>query len=179
MSVWESPRKHSTTQKQKKDKQPGRVVNLEVEEGQGIEDINVEGMELLTKFPDYIGPCKGKSKVTKDPDSNKFFISMPLLQEQVPFEIPCLARIPLLNVEDWDLVDHERFPHLATTNYMKCAYYPDSGVTELEIVEWIHRVENLGLLNLLWVHHYHCTTINKNCVHQLLTLVHNGCLWLR
>lgn len=52
-------------------------------------------------------------------------------------------------MEDWDLVDHERFSHLATAKYMKCVYYRDSGVTELEMVEWIHRVENFRLLNLL------------------------------
>lgn len=44
LRVRESLRKHSTTQaKQKKDKQPKKVVDLEAEEGQGIEDIDVEG----------------------------------------------------------------------------------------------------------------------------------------
>lgn len=61
---------------------------------------------------------------------------------------------------------------------MKHVYYSNSGVTKLETMEWIHGVENSRLLNLLWVPHYHRTIINMTCVHQLLTLVHDGCLWL-
>lgn len=34
------------------------------------------------------------------------------------------------------------------------------------------------MLNLLWVPHYHRTPINTTCIRQLLTLVHDGCLWL-
>ena len=44
--------------------------------------------------------------------------------------------------------------------------------------EWVCFVEKLALLNLLWVPHYHHTHINTICVRQLLTLVHDGCLWL-
>ena len=61
---------------------------------------------------------------------------------------------------------------------MKRVYYQDSGVTELEMVKWIHGVENSRLLNLLWVPHYHRTTINTTCVQKLLTLLHDGYLWL-
>jgi len=50
---------------------------LEAEEG--AKDIDDEGVKCITKFPKYIPPCKGKEKVTKDPDSEKFFIHMPLL----------------------------------------------------------------------------------------------------
>jgi len=54
----------------------------------------------------------------------------------------------------------------------------ESGVTALETVEWICGVENSGLLNILWVPHYHRTPINTICVRQILTLVHVGYLWL-
>lgn len=177
MPIRESPRKNYATQK-KKDKQPERVVDLEAKEGQGTEDIDAKGLEPFTKLLDYIPLHKGKTKVTKDLDFDKFVISTPLFPEQVPFEGLCLMQIPMLKMEYWDLMDHEWFPHLATTNYMKHVYYPDSGVTELEIVEWICKVENYGLLSLLWVPNYHRTTIITTCVRQLLTLVHDGCLWL-
>lgn len=145
----ESPRKHSVAQKQKKDKQPKKVVDLEVEEGQGIKDIDAQGVEPITKLPDYISLCKGKVKVAKDPDSYNFSISTPLLPEQVPFEGLQLAWIPFLKMEDCDLANHARFPHLAIDKYMKHIYYAELGVTTLEMVEWIRGVENLGLLNLL------------------------------
>ena len=48
----------------------------------------------------------------------------------------------------------------------------------LKLVEWIRGVNQLGLLNLLWVPHYHCSNINTTCISKLLTLVRDGCLWL-
>lgn len=57
-------------------------------------------------------------------------------------------------------------------------YYEESAVKELEMEEWVRGVEHSRLLNLLWVSHYHRTSIKKFYVHQLLTLVHNGCIWL-
>ena len=75
-------------------------------------------------------------------------------------------------------MDHKRFPHLATNNYMKRVFYKESSVIALEPVEWIHRVNQSGLLNLLWVPHYHRSNINIICIKKLLTLVHDGCLWL-
>jgi len=106
-------------------------------------------METISKLLDYIPPCKGKTKVTKDLDSDNFVISMPLLPEQVLFEGLCVVWIPMLKMEDWDLEEYEWFHHLTTENYMKIVYYPDSGVSELEMVELIHKVDNSGLLHLL------------------------------
>jgi len=81
-------------------------------------------------------------------------------------------------MEYWDLADHERFAQFVTKNYMKQIYYKDSGVTMLEPIEWINGVDKSGLLNLLWVPHYHCSNITTTYIRQLLNLVHDGCLWL-
>lgn len=53
-----------------------------------------------------------------------------------------------------------------------------AGVVELEMHKWLQGVEKVGLLNLLWVPHYHHTPINIFVIRQLLFLVHDGCLWL-
>lgn len=153
-----------------------KVVDLEAEEG--TKDIYSEGMESISKLLDYIPPRKGKVKVTEDPDAGKFLLKMPLLPQSITYEGPRLVWIPHLKMEDWDLVDHERFPHLATKNYMKQVYYKEFGVTALEPVEWIRGVNQSRLLNLLWVPHYHCSNINIIAIKQFLTLVHDGCLWL-
>lgn len=127
-----SPRKHIEAQpKQKKDKQPEKVVDLEEEEYQGIEEVDAEGIEPLSMLLEYIPPWKGKTKVTKDPDSGKFGISTPLLSRQVTFEGPKLSRIPLLKLEDWDIANQDKFPHMVTHKYMKMIYYDDTCVTKL------------------------------------------------
>ena len=53
-------------------------MDLKVEEFQGIEDIDVEGVEPITRLPKYIPLHKGKAKVMKDPNAENFVVSMPL-----------------------------------------------------------------------------------------------------
>ena len=84
-----------------------------------------------------------------------------------------------LKLEDWDLVNHETFPHLETRNLMKPKQNTTAGVTELEPWKWLHRVEKAGLLNLLWVSHFHCTPITIFIIRQLLCLMHDGHLRLK
>jgi len=45
-------------------------------------------------------------------------------------------------------------------------------------MKWVAKVGCAGLLNMLWVLHFSRSTINTICVHQLLMLVHDWCLWL-
>lgn len=151
---------------------------MDLEAKEGTEDIDAKDMEPICKFLDYIPLCKGKEKVTKDPDAERFLIHKPLLPESITFEGPRLVRVSHLKMEDWDLVENERFPHLKTENYMKQVYYKESSVTALEPVEWIRGVNKSGLLNLLWEPHYHHSKRNIIIIKQFLTLVHDGCLWL-
>lgn len=81
-------------------------------------------------------------------------------------------------MEDWDLADHKRLPHLVTSKYMMKIYYEETGVMWLEPMKWVRGVEQAGLMHMLSIPHFHRLTINMVCVCQLLTLVHYGCLWL-
>lgn len=56
-------------------------------------------------------------------------MSTSLLPKQVEFEGTTVAHIPVLKMEDWDLVDQETFTHFATSKYMKKTYYEEMGVT--------------------------------------------------
>lgn len=75
-----------------------KVVDLEVEEG--MEDIDAEGIDPVSKLLDYVPPYKGKVKVTKDPNAKKFFIHIPLLPESITFKGPYLVQFPHLKMED-------------------------------------------------------------------------------
>ena len=70
-----------------------------------------------------------------------------------------LGWVPSIKFEDWDPVDHEKFPHLETRKLMKPKQNTAGGVTELELRKWLCGVEKAGLLNLLWVSHFHHTPI--------------------
>lgn len=62
--------------------------------------------------------------------------------------------------------------------YLSKVYYEESEVTQLEPMKWVAGVGAAGLLNMLWVPHISHSKINTICVHQFLTLVNYGCLWL-
>ncbi len=53
-----------------------------------------------------------------------------------------------------------------------------NGVIKLEPCKWLRGVEKLGLLNLLWMSHYHHAPMTIFFIRQLLCLVHDGYLWL-
>lgn len=97
----------------------------------------------------YIPPNKGKAKVLKDPNTTKFIFSTPLLLEKVVFEGVLLGCLPSLKLEDWDLVDHKKFPHHALNKYLAKIYYEENWVTHLEIMKWVMGVEKGGLLSML------------------------------
>lgn len=116
-------------------------MDLEAEEFHGIEDIDAKVLEPMTRLPKYISPQKGKAKVTEDPNTKNFTISMPLLPEQDPFKGLQLTRIPLIKMEDLDLAYDSNFPHLATEKYIRRVYYEETSVTMLETEEWVYSVE--------------------------------------
>ena len=82
--------------------------------GIDVEEVEVQGADPITLFPEYVPLCKGETKVPKDIDKSKVPLQTPLLLDEIVFEGPCLWRVPLLKLEDWDLTDTKKFPHLAT-----------------------------------------------------------------
>lgn len=81
-----------------------------------------------------------------------------------------------MKFEYWDLADYKKFPHLEIGNLMK--KHITGVVTTLEPQKWLHGVEKAGLLNLLWVPHFHRPPITIFVLRKLLCLVHDGYLWL-
>jgi len=80
--------------------------------GLDVEEVEAQGPDPITRLAENVPPCKGKAKVPKDIDERKVLLQTPLLLDEIIFEGPCLGQVPLLKLEDWDLVDHEKFPHL-------------------------------------------------------------------
>lgn len=88
-----------------------------------IEELDYEEVEPITRLPKYIPSWKGKANIPRDSDSRKFMVSTSLLPEKIPFEGTLLGCIPTLKMEDRDLVDHKKFPHLVTNKYLARIYY--------------------------------------------------------
>lgn len=102
-----------------------KVINLEADDEEEFEEILVEeedvemevhtqGVDPLTRLPTYVPPQKGKVKVPKGIDERKSSLQTPLLPDDIIFKGVHSGQVPVLKFQDWDLVDHEKFPHLAT-----------------------------------------------------------------
>jgi len=73
--------------KMEKSKQPHKPLDIDEEDiRKGVEDLDSEEGELITRLPKSIHPQKGKVKVPKDLDNAKFTVSTPLFSEKVPFK---------------------------------------------------------------------------------------------
>lgn len=127
--------------------------------GVEVEDVELEGSNPITKFPEYIPPCKGKTKVWKDIDERKVTLHIPLLLDEIVSEGPRLGRVSLLKLEVWDLADTKKLLHLVTEQLMHRIVHTTTRMTALEPRKWIKGVDKASLLNLLWVSHYNCTPI--------------------
>ena len=99
MSPRRNPPKDKPTAQEK-----GKTINLEPEEeeieeipmddedlGVEVEEVEVEGADPITKLPEYVPQCKGKTKVPKDIDESKVTLHTPLLPDEIVFEGPCLG----------------------------------------------------------------------------------------
>jgi len=56
-----------------------------------VEEVEVQCVEPIIKFPDYIPPCKGKTKVLKEIDKSKVPLQPALLPDEIVFEGPRLG----------------------------------------------------------------------------------------
>jgi len=137
----------------------GKVINMEADEEESREilveeqdvemEVETQGTDPITQLPEYVPPCKGKSKVLKDIDESKSSLKNPLLLDNLVFEGLHLQRVPVLKFEDWDPIDHKKFMHLATAKLMGQRIDEITRTIQLELRTWLRGVENVGSLNLL------------------------------
>ena len=57
-----------------------------------------------------------------------------------------------------DTNDHSKFPQFAPAQYLHHVKYPDNGATLLELKQWAAGLDIAGLLKILDVPHFGCST---------------------
>lgn len=151
--------------------------DLDKEElNEGTEDINVEGAEPVPRLFPYMPPWNPTSNITKDLDSVKINLFTLLLPDELPIEGELLAWVPYLKMEYLDLGNHEKFPQLEPTKYLKTVYYEEEGLTILEAMKWLVGIKCTGLINMVYVLYFSRSIIKNTFVCLFLALIHDGCL---
>jgi len=140
--------------------------------------MEMDGIMFPLPLQPYIPPMKPNAKpVTKSKDT-KYGTFIPLFSESMRFTRETLGKILQLKFVDIDFNDKNQYTQFAPNKYLKQAYYPESGVTRLELQQWMAILAQLGLLNMLNVQHFSKSPRNTAYVRQLLMFVHDGCLWV-
>ena len=88
------------------------------------------------------------------------------------------GKIYRLKYGDHDTNDLGKFPQFAPRKYLHSVKYLEAGATLLEVKQWAAGLEQAGLLKMLNVPHFGCSTQVTIVVKQLLALVHDGHLWI-
>jgi len=70
--------------------------------------------------------------VPKDIDESRVSLYIPLLPNKIVFEGPCLGWVLLLKMEDLDLADTGKFPHLVTDQLVHYVVHTTTRMTALE-----------------------------------------------
>jgi len=91
----------------------GKVIKLDLEEediedirmdnedvGVDVEEVETQGADPITRLSEHVPPQKPKTKVPKDIHEIKTPLQTPLLLDEISFDGPHLARVPLLKLED-------------------------------------------------------------------------------
>lgn len=133
-------------------------------------------IDPISWWPPYFNLRRPSMHMPKTVDVVRYYISMPLIPQVIPFIEDVFGNISLVKFDDYDLENEETFLDLALEYYLDRVLYDD--VVKVEPMLWARGLSNAGILNLLNIPHFGRYNITTICVRQLLALVNEGCLWI-
>ena len=85
-----------------------------------------------------------------------------------------IGKIDRLKYADHDMNDREKFLQFTPGKYLHSIHYSETRTMLLEVKQWDAGLEQAGLLKMLNVPHFGCSTQVTMVVKQLLELLHDG-----
>jgi hypothetical protein len=115
----------------------------------------------------------------KRKDQDSMNITLPYLPDAVIVVDDMLGKVPKLRYVDHDVRDADKFPELAEETYItNTREIGPLGKFILETTQWIMRLYNLRIMNLLDIPHFGRSKNVRIRVKQLVTCIHGGILWM-
>jgi hypothetical protein len=107
-------------------------------------------------------------------------ITLPFLLDTVITTNDILGKVPKMRYVDHDMHDATKFPKLVKENYLiNMTEIGPLGRPMIEPVQWIMRLYNSGIMNLLGIPHFGNGKNVSLCVKQVFTCIHGGILWMK
>jgi hypothetical protein len=102
-------------------------------------------------------------------------LRIPEGEQAMPDLLGCVEK---LRYSDHDVVDMDKFPEFARQVYLDNVGTGPFGDPILQPKQWAAGLANTGILNLVDIPHFGRGRDVKNCVKKLMTVTHEGYLWV-
>ena len=128
----------------------------------------------MSFLPVYLFPLRHEAPKIQLSMKAKYLVWLPPMSEDVEEEGFLLGYVNDLKYQDYNLLDHIKFPQFQVDQYMSMIVNPTMKVEALTYQSWIASLQPSGLLNLLHIPQFgHSNEINV-VVKVLLSCVHGG-----
>jgi hypothetical protein len=105
-------------------------------------------------------------------------MSVPHIPDSIIVLEDMMGCVPKLKYADHDVTEVETFPELAQEFYMENTGLTSKGILIMEPKQWITRLYNSDIMNLLEIPHYGRGKDVNACIQTLLAHIHGGFLWM-
>ena len=132
----------------------------------------------MSFFPAYVFPLRHEAPKIQLSTKAKYLVPLSLMSEDVEEKGSLLGYVNDLKYQDYNLLDHIKFPQFQVDWYMSMTVNSTMKVEALTLQDWIASLQSLGLLNLLQILHFRHNNEINTVVKITLSYVHDGHLWL-
>jgi hypothetical protein len=132
----------------------------------------------MSFLPAYVCPLQHEALKIQLSSKARYLVPLPPMSEDVEEEGLLLGHVNDLKYQDYNLLDHVKFPQLQVDQYMVMTVNPATKVEALTPQAWMASLQPSGLLNLLQILHFGRSNEIDAVVKILLSCVHGGHLWL-
>ena len=108
----------------------------------------------------------------------RYLLPLPPMSKDVEEEGSLLGHVNNLKYQDYNLLDHVKFPQFQVDQYMAMTVNPTMKVEALTPQAWKASLHPSRLLNLLQIPHFGRSNKINAVVKVLLSCMHGGHLWL-
>lgn len=130
-------------------------------------------MSFLTR---YVCPLRREAPKIQLSAKAKYLVPLPPMSEDVE-EGSLLGYVNDLKYQDYNLLDHIKFPQFQGGLYMSMTVNPTTKVEVLTPQDLIASLQPSRLLNLLQIPHFGCSNEINTIVKVLLSFVHGRHSW--
>ena len=128
---------------------PSKLVRQSLQHQHGTEEQDIPQGRAMSFLPAYVFPLQHEAPKVQLSPKARYPIPLPPMLEDVKEEGSLLGHVNDLMYQEYNLLDHVKFPQFQADQYMVMTVNPTKKVEALRPQAWIASLQPSGLLNLL------------------------------